>query len=201
MEPRLRDGKIEEKNEGKRDFLQILLDYNKQVDAQTSITMNQIKAMLFDIVLGGTDTTATTLEWTMTEIMLNEEIKKKLYNELDDIVGINNELEESHLPKLKYLDATLKEENRLHAAVPLLVPHLSSECSEVGGYTIPKGTTVFINVHAIHRDPLYWKNALEFRPERFLNNDGGNFDYLGNNFEYLPFGPGRRVCAGKRRGD
>ncbi|WCJ26021.1 cytochrome P450 family 706 subfamily A polypeptide 1 [Euphorbia peplus] len=132
----------------------------------------------------------------MTEIMLNEEVKMKVYTELDDVVGIDNELEESHLRKLKYLDATLKEAIRLHATVPLLVPHLSSESSEVGGYTIPKGTTVFINVYTIHRDSLYWENALEFRPERFLNNDGGNFDYLGNNFEYLPFGSGWRVCAG-----
>ncbi|XP_065858897.1 flavonoid 3',5'-hydroxylase 1-like [Euphorbia lathyris] len=195
IEQRLGEGK-EEKKEGKRDFLQILMDYNNQGDAQTSITTNQLKALLLDIVVGGTDTTATMLEWTMTEIMLNEQVKKKVYRELEEVVGINNELEESHLPKLKYLDAVCKEANRLHPALPLLVPHLSSESCTLGSYTIPKGTSVFFNVYAIHRDPLYWENPLEFRPERFLDTKGENFDYLGNNFKYIPFGAGRRVCAG-----
>ncbi|XP_065858002.1 flavonoid 3',5'-hydroxylase-like [Euphorbia lathyris] len=195
IEQRLREGK-EEKKEGKRDFLQILLDYNNQGDAQTSITTNQLKALLLDIVVGGADTTSTMLEWTMTEIMLNEQVKKKVYRELEEVVGINNELEESHLPKLKYLDAVCKEANRLHPALPLLVPHLSSESCTVGGYTIPKGAYVFLNVYAIHRDPLHWENPLEFRPERFLDTKGENLDYLGNNFKYLPFGSGRRVCAG-----
>ncbi|XP_065858896.1 flavonoid 3',5'-hydroxylase 1-like [Euphorbia lathyris] len=195
IEQRLREGK-EEKREGKRDFLQILMDYNSQGDAQTSITINQLKALLLDIVVGGTDTLATMLEWTMTEIMLNEQVKNKVYRELEEVVGINNELEESHLPKLKYLNAICKEVNRLHPAVPLLVPHLSSESCTVGGYTIPKGAYVFLNVYAIHRDPLHWENPLEFRPERFLDTKGENFDYMGNNFKYLPFGSGRRVCAG-----
>ncbi|WCJ26016.1 cytochrome P450 family 706 subfamily A polypeptide 3 [Euphorbia peplus] len=128
--------------------------------------------------------------------MLNKEVRKDVYKELSETVGMNNDLEESHLPKLKYLDAVCKETNRLHPALPLLIPHFSSESCIVGGYTIPKSTTTFINVYAIHRDPLYWKNPLEFRPERFLNNDGEKFDYLGNNFQYLPFGSGRRICAG-----
>ncbi|XP_065858003.1 flavonoid 3',5'-hydroxylase 1-like [Euphorbia lathyris] len=195
IEQRLQEEK-EEKKEGKRDFLQILLDYHNQGDAQISITMNQVKALLLDIVVGGTDTTSTILEWTMSEIMLNEEVKNKVYRELEEVVGINNELEESHLPNLKYLDAVCKEANRLHPAILLLVPHLSSESCTIGGYTIPKGTSVFLNVYAIHKDPVHWENPLEFMPERFLKNNGENFDYLGNNFKYLPFGSGRRVCAG-----
>ncbi|XP_065858898.1 flavonoid 3',5'-hydroxylase 1-like [Euphorbia lathyris] len=196
IEQRLQEGSKEEKKKGKRDFLQILLDYNNQGDAQTSITINQLKALLLDIIAGGTDTTATMLEWTMTEVMLNEEVKNKVCRELEEVVGTKNELEESHLPKLKYLDAVCKEANRLHPAIPLLIPHLSTESCTIGSYTIPKGTTVFPNVYAIHRDPLHWENPLQFRPERFLNNNSENFDYLGNNFQYLPFGSGRRVCPG-----
>lgn len=60
---------------------------------------------------------------------------------------------------------------------------------------IPKDTKVFVNVWAIHRDPQLWEYPLEFRPERFLESSG-KFDYSGNNFVYLPFGSGRRICAG-----
>ncbi|EEF50980.1 flavonoid 3'-monooxygenase CYP75B137 [Ricinus communis] len=187
-----------EKSESRKDFLQILLEFNKHGDAATSITTNQLKALLIDIVVGGTETTSTMLEWAMAELMLNQEVMKTVYQELDQVVGINNIVEEFHLPRLQFLDAVLKETFRLHPALPLLVPHFSSRSCRVGGYTIPKGSTIFLNAYAIHRDPLLWDNPLEFRPERFLSNDDNysKFDYSGNNFQYLPFGSGRRVCAG-----
>ncbi|KAJ6714607.1 P450 putative-RELATED [Salix viminalis] len=182
-------------DEGK-DFLQILLDLNKHEDPATSITMDQVKAILMDIFLGGTDTTTTMIEWTMARLMQHQEVRQKVYQELQEVVGSNNFVEEFHLPKLRYLSAVIKETFRLHPALPLLVPRFSRQSCMVGGYIVPKGTTVLLNVYAIHRDPDLWENPLEFRPERFLNADSGTFDYSGNNFQYLPFGSGRRVCAG-----
>lgn len=182
----------------REDFLQILLDLNRHEDAATSITMDQLKAMLMDIFVGGTDTTTTMIEWTMARLMQHQEVRQKIYQELQEVVGANNIVEEFHLPKLRYLDAVMKETFRLHPALPLLVPRFSGQSCTLGGYTVPKGTTVFLNVYAIHRDPNLWDNPLEFRPERFLNDDTSTFDYSGNNFQYLPFGSGRRVCAGLR---
>ncbi|KAL7182858.1 hypothetical protein ACSBR1_041517 [Camellia fascicularis] len=135
------------------------------------------------------------VEWVMTEIMHNPKIMKKVQEELSDIVGMNNIVEESHLPKLLYLDVVVKETFRLHPALPLLVPRCSSQSCVVGGYTIPKGTRVFLNIWAIQRDHNFWDNPSEFRPERFLGDDN-KWDYIGNNFQYLPFGSRRRVCAG-----
>ncbi|KAF2298999.1 hypothetical protein GH714_029635 [Hevea brasiliensis] len=123
-------------------------------------------------------------------------IMEKVYQELDEVVGHSNIVEEFHLPNLQLLNAVMKETLRLHPALPLSVPHISSQSCTLGGYTIPKGSTVFLNVNAIHKDPVLWDNALEFRPERFLNKDSGSFDYSGNNFQYLPFGSGRRICPG-----
>jgi cytochrome P450 len=151
-----------------------------------------------DIFVGGTDTTTTMIEWTMARLMQHQEVRQKVYQELQEVVGANNTVEEFHLPKLRYLDAVMKETFRLHPALPLLVPRFSGQSCTLGGYTVPKGTTVFLNVYAIHRDPNLWDNPLEFRPERFLNDDTSTFDYSGNNFQYLPFGSGRRVCAGLR---
>ncbi|KAL5817664.1 hypothetical protein ACOSQ3_026042 [Xanthoceras sorbifolium] len=183
-------------NDGKKDFLLILLELiEEHEDSATSLTMAQLKAIIKDIILGGTDTTTTMVEWTMAELMQHPEVMKNVQEELTEVVGIASLVEEFHLPKLRYLDAVVKEALRLHPALPLLVPRCPSQSTTVGGYTIPKGARIMLNVWAIHRDPQLWDNPLEFRPERFLNNSE-NFDYLGNNFQYMPFGSGRRICAG-----
>ncbi|KAK2664785.1 hypothetical protein Ddye_003359 [Dipteronia dyeriana] len=174
-------------NDGKKDFLQILLELQEHEDSATSITMTQLRAMLLDIIVGGTDTTTTVLEWTMAELMNNPKVMKKAQEELTEVVGIDGSVEEFHLPKLQYLDAVVKETMRLHPPVPLPFPRCPSQTTIVGGYTIPKGSAIMLNIYSIQRDPQLWDNPLGFRPERFLNNFE-NFDHLGNNFQYMPFG-------------
>ena len=144
-------------------------------------------------MVGGTDTTSNSVEFALAEMMNKPQIIQKLQEELDSVVGKDNVVEESHLPKLTYLYAVMKEVLRLHPALPLMVPHCPSETCVVGGYRIPKGSRVFVNVWSIHRDPSIWENPLEFIPERFLD---GPWDYSGKDFKYFPFGSGRRICAG-----
>ena len=150
-----------------------------------------------DIMVAGTETTTTLIEWAMAEIMRDESVMRRVQKELTEVVGLNNMVEESHLPKLEYLDATIKETFRLHPVVPLVLPRSPSQTCTVGGYTIPKGCAVFLNVWAIQRDPRYWDNPLKFNPERFLTHDGTNkWDFTGNNLKFFPFGSGRRLCPG-----
>ncbi|KAK9143320.1 LOW QUALITY PROTEIN: hypothetical protein Syun_012720 [Stephania yunnanensis] len=177
-----------------KDFLQMLLRLKDEGDNNnTPFTMNHLKALLMDMVVGGSDTTSNTVEWTIAELMNNREAMRKAQEELEVVVGLDSILEESHLPKLRYLQAVMKEVLRLHPALPLLVPHCPSSACEIGGYTVPEGARVFVNVWAIHRDPSIWDNPLEFNPERFLN---GEWDFSGKDFNYFPFGSGRRICAG-----
>ncbi|KAK1559839.1 hypothetical protein Q3G72_018940 [Acer saccharum] len=131
----------------------------------------------------------------MAELMNNPKVMKKVQEELTEVVGIDGSVDEFHLPKLQYLDAVVKETMHLYPAAPLLIPRCPSQTTIVGGYTIPKGSKIMLNVYAIQRDPQLWDNPLEFRPKRFLSNSE-KFDYLGNNFQYMPFGSGRRVCPG-----
>lgn len=144
-------------------------------------------------MIAGTETTAKLSEWAMAEILKNHNVLKRVQEELAEVVGLNNIVEEYHLPKLQYLDATVKETFRLHPVTPFLVPRSSSKACLVGGYTIPKDCTVFLNVWSIQQDPRYWDNPLEFKPERFLT---GKWDYNGNNLKFFPFGSGRRLCPG-----
>ncbi|KAG2681455.1 hypothetical protein I3760_11G145700 [Carya illinoinensis] len=181
--------------EQRKDFLQILLELTEREDAATSLSMTQVKALLLDIVIGALDTTTTTMEWLAAELMQHQEVMTKVNEELTRVVGLDNLVEESHLSKLHYLDVVIKETLRLHPALPFIVPRCPSQSSTLGGYWVPKGTRVLLNVWAIHRDPKFWDNPLEFQPERFLN-DSVKVEYSGHNFHYFPFGSGRRICVG-----
>ncbi|PKI59534.1 hypothetical protein CRG98_020062 [Punica granatum] len=177
------------------DFLQYLLKLKEEEDGKIPLTMVGIKALLMDMVVGGTDTSSNTVEFAMAEVMNKPHVLAKVQQELDAVVGKDNIVEESHIGSLPYLQAVMKESLRLHPALPLMVPHCPSEDTVVGGFTIPKGSRVFVNVWAIHRDPNLWENPSEFEPERFLNRNRTG-DYSGNDFTYFPFGSGRRICAG-----
>ncbi|KAE8694237.1 putative Cytochrome P450 [Hibiscus syriacus] len=186
------------RDDGSKDFLQLMLEMNQTGDDKTSLSDYEIKALLLDMMIGGTDTIPTTVEWAMTELLRHPDKMTKLVQELDMVAGNQNMVEECHLPRLLYLDAVVKETLRLHPVAPLLLPHMPSETTIVAGYTIPKRSRVFINAWAMQRDPKFWEDPLGFQPERFLK---GDISYQGNNMRYIPFGSGRRTCAGLAMGD
>ncbi|KAI4377896.1 hypothetical protein MLD38_015455 [Melastoma candidum] len=136
------------------------------------------------------------IEWTMTELNPHPKVLRRVQAELSEVIGTNNEVEESHIPRLAYLYAVVKETLRLHPAAPLLLPRSPVETCTIGGYTIPKGTKVFLNAWAMHRAPEYWADPLEFRPERFIG-DG----LMAGGLFYIPLGAGRRLCAGLALGE
>ncbi|XP_077221343.1 flavonoid 3'-monooxygenase CYP75B137-like [Tasmannia lanceolata] len=189
------EGNEHSNHKDRKDFLDILLKIKEQADPKTPLTMTEIKALLLDLVLGGVDTSSTTLEWAMAEMLNKPETIREAQEELDAVVGKDNVIEDKHFSQLHYLDAVAKETLRLHPPNPFLIPHSPSEACVVGGYNIPEGSSVFVNLYAIQRDPSMWENPLEFKPERFLT-PGNKWDYRGNDFNYFPFGSGRRICPG-----
>ncbi|KAK3015588.1 hypothetical protein RJ639_007397 [Escallonia herrerae] len=129
----------------------------------------------------------------------NEQVLKKAQEEIDINVGRERQVEESDIKNLIYLQAVIKETLRLYPPAPLSIPHESTEECTVGGYSIPKGTRLLVNIWKIHRDPLAWSDPSEFRPERYLTSDR-EIDVRGQNFELIPFGSGRRICPGMSLG-
>jgi len=186
------------------DLLSVMLATMRQPAAnageEDGIKFNEtdIKALLLNLFTAGTDTTSSTVEWALAELIRHPGVLKKLQSELDDIVGNDRLVTESDLPHLTFLAAVIKETFRMHPSTPLSLPRVAAEDCEVDGYWVPKGTTLLVNVWAIARDPASWgPDALEFRPARFLS--GGSHeavDVKGGDYELIPFGAGRRICAG-----
>jgi len=146
-----------------------------------------------DLIAGGTESSAVTVEWAISELLKKPEVIAKATEELDRVIGRGRWVTEKDIPQLPYVDAIVKETMRLHPVAPLLVPRLAREDATVDGYDIPAGTRVLVSVWSIGRDPALWDAPEEFMPERFL---GSKLDVKGQDYELLPFGSGRRMCPG-----
>ncbi|KAI7756195.1 hypothetical protein M8C21_032401, partial [Ambrosia artemisiifolia] len=187
------DAKI---NDG-HDFIDILLDVQKDRTTGFTFQRDTVKAIIMDVFLGGMDTASKTLEWIMTELVRHPRVMKKLQHEVAEICQGKSMITEEDLEKMHYLRAVIQENFRLHMPIALLVPRMATEDVKVMGYDIQAGTQVIVNAWAIGRDPTLWEEPDEFRPERFLKNP---FSYKGVHFEWLPFGVGRRSCPGVQFG-
>ncbi|KAL1567989.1 cytochrome P450 71AU50-like [Salvia divinorum] len=156
------------------DLVDTMMEIMESGQAGFEFDRRHVKAVLLDMIIAGMDTSSTALEWAMSELMKNPAVMKKLQQELESIVGLDQMVEESHLDKLEYLDCVVKESMRLHPVAPLLIPHESMEDCELQGFFIPKKSK-----------------------KRFV---GSEIDLRGRHFELLPFGSGRRGCPGLQLG-
>lgn len=175
------------------DLVDVLLRVQKEGSLQVPLTMGNIKAVILELFGAGSETSASTLHWAMTELIMNPKVMLKAQDELSNVIKGKQTISEDDLVELRYLKLVIKETLRLHPVVPLLLPRECRETCEVMGYDIPIGTTMLVNVWAIGRDPKYWEDAETFRPERF---EDGHIDFKGTDFEFIPFGAGRRMCPG-----
>ncbi|XP_051133855.1 salviol synthase-like [Andrographis paniculata] len=174
------------------DFADVLLKFN-DAGHQVQLTTTNIKAVLQDVFTGGIETSSMTTTWAMVEMLRHPAVLKKAQDEVREVLKDKGFVDESCINDMKYLKLVVKETLRMHPALTILNPRESSEPCEIFGYKIPAKSRIMVNAWAIGRDPEYWKEPNSFIPERFLDNP---VEYKVNNFEYLPFGAGRRVCPG-----
>ncbi|XP_026409438.1 geraniol 8-hydroxylase-like isoform X2 [Papaver somniferum] len=179
-----------EERSNSRDILDMILD---PCTDGIKLERHEIRAILMDFFSAGIDTASSTIEWAMAELIRNPSKMKKAQQELSNIISKDRPIEEKDITRLPYLQAIVKETLRLHPPAPLLVPHKAEIDVKFHDFVIPKGTQVLVNFWAIGRDPTMWKEPTSFQPERFLSL---NIDYKGQDFEFIPFGSGRRMCPG-----
>ncbi|KAM3397938.1 premnaspirodiene oxygenase [Capsicum galapagoense] len=178
---------------GGEDLIDVLLRLMKDGNLRFPITNDNIKAIVYDMFAAGTETSSATLDWAMVEIMKNPSVLCKARAEVREAFRGRETFGENDIEELKYLKLVVKETLRLHPPLPLMLPRECREEVDINGFTIPLKTKVIVNIWAIARDPRYWDDAESFKPERF---EHSSVDFVGNNFEFLPFGSGRRICPG-----
>ncbi|KAG9153061.1 hypothetical protein Leryth_012316 [Lithospermum erythrorhizon] len=186
--------------EGKKDeqdFMDVMMNV---VDGQNLGGFDAdtiVKSTCLAIIVGGSDTTAVMLIWSLSLLLNNRDALRKVQQELDLHIGKNRHVEQSDINKLVYLQAVVKETLRLYPAAPLGGRREFSEDCIIGDYHIPKGTWMVTNMWKLQRDPLVWPDPLEFKPERFLTATHKDIDVKGQQYdELIPFGGGRRICPG-----
>ncbi|CAN1776213.1 Cytochrome P450 81Q32 [Linum perenne] len=152
-----------------------------------------IKGMIMVLLSAGTETSSNTVEWALSLLLKHPHTLKAAQLEIDTLVGTERLVEETDLGKLHYLQGIINETMRKYPALPLLVPHESSEECVVGGYKVPSGTILLVNSWAIHNDAKIWDDPDEFKPERFEEGDD-------DGLKFMAFGYGRRSCPGEGLG-
>ncbi|KAI4979535.1 hypothetical protein ZWY2020_016288 [Hordeum vulgare] len=181
------------------DLLGVLLRVQRDGGAQCVLTTEIITTVILEIFAAGSETSSTTLEWAMSELVRNPRLLRKAQAEVREACKGQRTPTEGDMGRLSYLHLVIRETLRLHAPVPFLLPRQCRERCEVMGYEVLEGTKVLVNAWAIGRDGAYWEDAERFRPERF-EAESAAMDFKGGNFEFIPFGAGRRMCPGMALG-
>ncbi|PRQ41526.1 putative premnaspirodiene oxygenase [Rosa chinensis] len=176
-----------------QDLVNVLLQLQESGELQFQLTTNHVKAVTLDMYFAGSETSAATIEWAMLELLRNPRAMDKAQAEIRQLVAGKRKIQEADIKKLNYLKLIIKETLRLHPPGPL-IPRQANERCKVNRYDVPSEAKLLINVWAIGRDLKHWgPNADCFEPERF---QGYSIDFRGTNYEFIPFGAGKRICPG-----
>lgn len=157
------------------------------------LTEKQLEMSIWEPIIEASDTTLVTVEWAMFELSKNPQSQDRLYRELQRVCG-DEDLTEDCLPKLPYLSAVFQETLRKHPPVPILPLRYVHEDVELGGFHVPAGCQIAINIYGCHNDEKEWENPEEWKPERFDEEvqRGEVLDVK----KTMAFGAGKRMCAG-----
>ncbi|CAN1252586.1 Cytochrome P450 71D7 [Linum perenne] len=166
------------------DIVDVLLNLQETGDLSLPMTDDVIKALVFDMFIGGIETSSSTIEWTMSEMVKNPRVLLLAQQEVRRVFSNKGKVDEEGLEELTYLNAIIS---------PLALPRETQEAIIANGFEVPQKARVLVNVWAIGRDPRYWIDPDVFCPERFLDS---SIDFKGTHFEYIPFSAGRRMCPG-----
>ncbi|CAI0437473.1 unnamed protein product [Linum tenue] len=192
---RMMDGIISDHRERQRtegsdevdDLVDVLLKLQAGGGLEVPLSDDNIKAV---ILVNGAQ---TIMDWAMSEMIKNPRILQQAQIEVRRVFKLKGDVDVTQLHELYYLQSVIKETLRLHPPGPLLIPRECGEDCEINGFQVKAKEKVIVNIWAISRDPKYWNDPEEFRPEKFINNP---IDFKGSNFEFLTFGSGRRICPG-----
>ncbi|KAI4343313.1 hypothetical protein MLD38_027835 [Melastoma candidum] len=153
----------------------------------------EMVSLCSEFIIASTDTSIGTMQWVMANIVKYRHVHDRVLEEVDSVVDPDQEICEDDLEKMHYLKAVVLETLRRHPPAHFIIPRAVTEDSvKLGGYDIPKDAIINYTVAEMGRDSQVWEDPMEFRPERFMNEE---FDLKGvREIKMMPFGAGRRMC-------
>ncbi|KAL8216159.1 hypothetical protein R6Q57_022996 [Mikania cordata] len=155
-----------------------------------TLTDLQLIMSLWEPIIESSDTTMVTTEWAMYELAKNPNIQDRLYRDIQSVCG-SDKITEEHLPQLPYITAIFHETLRRHSPVPIIPLRHVHEDTVLGGYHVPRGTELAVNIYGCNMEKTMWENPEEWNPERFMK-ENEMIDFQ----RTMAFGGGKRVCAG-----
>ncbi|KAJ8667185.1 hypothetical protein QAD02_008847 [Eretmocerus hayati] len=185
-------------NVRRNDFVDLLMDMQGQPEKMNTIDFTDMfltgQALVF--FAAGFETSSTTMSNALYELALHPEFQDKVRKEIRGQIEKNEgQLTYDCIKQMKYLDQVVKETLRKYPPGSILRRKSSEEYTFNGtDVTIPKGTSIFIPVWAIHRDPQIYEDPDTFDPERFSEENVKDRHPM----NYLPFGDGPHNCIGLR---
>ncbi|XP_031626090.1 probable cytochrome P450 305a1 isoform X2 [Contarinia nasturtii] len=159
----------------------------------SNFTDTQLIMVILDLFIAGSQSTSNTIDFILMSLVLNKDIQKKCHEEIDAVLSADDIPSLKDKPKLSYIEAVILETQRYYNIVPVSGPRRVLNDTELGGFHLPKNTTVLIGLETIHMDTEYWGDPDVFRPERFLDFDRK----IVNTERFVAFGQGRRKCLGE----
>ncbi|KAM6963010.1 cytochrome P450 2J2-like [Aplochiton taeniatus] len=181
--------------ENPRDYVDSYLTEieKRKNDPLAGFRLESLVVCTLDLFEAGTESAATTIRWALVYIMNYPEIQEKVHAEIDRVIGQSRQPTMADRPNLPYTDAVIHEVQRMGNIVPLGFPKMASKDSTLGGYFIPKGTAIVINLSSVLFDKMEWEKPDTFHPEHFLDSKG----QFRRREAFLPFSAGKRVCLGE----
>ncbi|XP_061593793.1 cytochrome P450 2J4-like [Cololabis saira] len=177
-----------------RDYIDtFLIELEKHKEGELGFTEANLVLCSLDLFLAGTETTSTTLQWALIYLIKNPQIQEKVQAEIDCVIGQTRQPSMADRPNLPYTDAVIHEIQRMGNIVPLNGPRVAAKDTTLGGYFIPKGTSLMPMLTSVLFDKSEWETPDTFNPGHFLNADG----QFVKKEAFLPFSAGKRVCLGE----
>ncbi|XP_047117904.1 probable cytochrome P450 304a1 [Schistocerca piceifrons] len=179
-----------------RDFIDVYLKEmmkKQKTEEPTFFSTEQLVVTMMDFLIPTTTSLAVALTWYLMCVAHHPRVLRRIHQELDSVVGRGRLPSLDDRPRTPYFEASIRESLRLCTLTPISIPHRATQDTTLKGYFIPANTIVITSLWSVHMDENLWGDPNNYRPERFLENDGTltKKDYT------LPFGAGKRLCPGE----
>ncbi|KAL4634977.1 cytochrome P450 2J2-like [Arapaima gigas] len=179
-----------------RDFVDAYIGETEKMkdDTEAGFNLETLTICTLDLLEAGTETTATTLRWALVYMMKYPEVQKKVQAEINRVIGQSRQPTMADRVHMPYTDAVLHEIQRKADIAPLGFPKMATKDTMLGGYFVPKGTSINANLSSVLNDRNEWEAPDTFNPGHFLNSQG----QFRRRDAFYPFSAGMRACLGEQ---